>query len=67
MGKSKKALIAVFLSLTLMFPKPCRADLFGGDVVVLTQILSRKRDTAAHSVEATSEHWFGYSWTPARY
>ena len=40
MGKSKKALIAVFLSLTLMFPKPCRADLFGGDVVVLTQILA---------------------------
>lgn len=39
MLKTKKLFIAIILSLTLLFPKPCRADLFGGDVVVLTQIL----------------------------
>lgn len=35
----KKKLITVMLCFTLMLPQPSRADLFGGDVVVLTQIL----------------------------
>ena len=39
MKKLKKKLIAISLCFTLMIPQQSRADLFGGDVVVLTQIL----------------------------
>ncbi len=36
----KKSFVLSFLSLCLIFPKPARADLFGGDVAVLVQILA---------------------------
>jgi len=39
MKKFKRTLMVVLLSSTLMIPKTAKADLFGGDVVVLTQIL----------------------------
>lgn len=35
----KKKLITLFIAFTLILPRPARADLFGGDVAVLTQIL----------------------------
>jgi len=35
----KKKAIVLFLCISLSLPKPARADLFGGDVAVLTQIL----------------------------
>lgn len=35
-----KKLIALILSLSVVFTQPARADLFGGDVVVLAQILA---------------------------
>lgn len=39
MKRMKKVFLAMILSITLIVPKPAKADLFGGDVVVLTQIL----------------------------
>lgn len=39
MKKLKRALMVVLLSSTLMVPHTAKADMFGGDVVVLTQIL----------------------------
>ncbi|MBS1958987.1 MAG: hypothetical protein JST80_05905 [Bdellovibrionales bacterium] len=35
----KKKIIAIMICFTLAIPKPAKADLWGGDVVVLTQIL----------------------------
>lgn len=35
----RKLCLAIFLSVTLIVPQTARADLFGGDVVVLTKIL----------------------------
>ncbi|MGE3974769.1 MAG: hypothetical protein AB7F59_09620 [Bdellovibrionales bacterium] len=40
MSKIKKRILATLLSLTLMAPQPSRADMWGGDVVVLVQILA---------------------------
>ncbi len=40
MKKLKKFLVTGILSLTLMTPLPSRADIFGGDVAVLIQILA---------------------------
>lgn len=37
----KKKIVAVFLALTLIVPRPAKADLFGGDVAVLVQILAQ--------------------------
>jgi hypothetical protein len=39
MKSFKKIFLAVILMVSFSFPKPASADLFGGDVVVLTQIL----------------------------
>lgn len=39
MKRFKNTVLAVTLSLSMLKPVPSRADLFGGDVVVLTQIL----------------------------
>lgn len=36
----KRIFLTLALCLTLVFPKPARADFWGGDVVVLTQILA---------------------------
>jgi len=42
----KKGLFAIFLSVFLIVsPRPAKADLFGGDVVVLTQILAQAIQT----------------------
>jgi hypothetical protein len=40
MKKIVRTAFAGILSCVLMFPKPVRADMFGGDVLVLTQILA---------------------------
>ena len=40
MKKLRKIALAILLSLTLGYPQKSRADLFGGDVVILTQILA---------------------------
>ena len=40
MNRLRKIFVVCLLSLALMIPRPCRADIFGGDVVVLTQILA---------------------------
>lgn len=37
----KKRIIAITLCFTLILPKPAKADLFGGDVAVLIQILAQ--------------------------
>ncbi|MFP5520427.1 MAG: hypothetical protein ACLGGX_11025 [Bdellovibrionia bacterium] len=37
----KKRIIAITLCFTLILPKPVKADLFGGDVAVLVQILAQ--------------------------
>lgn len=37
----KKRIIAITLCFTLILPKPAKADLFGGDVAVLVQILAQ--------------------------
>jgi len=37
----KKRILAVFICFTLITPKPAKADLFGGDVAVLVQILAQ--------------------------
>lgn len=37
----KKGLLAAVLSVTLIFPRPAKADLFGGDVAVLLKILAQ--------------------------
>ncbi|MCB9092190.1 MAG: hypothetical protein H6621_00380 [Halobacteriovoraceae bacterium] len=37
----KKMIVTLLLSLTLVTPRPAKADLWGGDVVVLTQILAQ--------------------------
>ncbi len=39
MKRIRKPLLSIILCLTLMVPRPAKADLFGGDVAVLTQIL----------------------------
>lgn len=39
MKKLKKGIVTISVCILLFFPQPARADLFGGDVVVLTQIL----------------------------
>lgn len=39
MKKLRKKLVAIFLCFSFLTPQVSRADLFGGDVVVLTQIL----------------------------
>jgi hypothetical protein len=39
--KKKRLLLALTLCLAVAFPKPAAADFFGGDVVVLTQILAQ--------------------------
>ncbi len=36
----KKKILAVFLCFTLILPNPAKADLFGGDVVILTKLLA---------------------------
>ena len=38
---AKKRILAVFICFTLITPKPAKADLFGGDVAVLVQILAQ--------------------------
>lgn len=40
MKKMKSILLAGLMSLCLITPKPAKADMFGGDIVVLTQILA---------------------------
>lgn len=40
MRKMKRTLVAGVLSFTLLLPQPSRADIFGGDVAVLVQILA---------------------------
>lgn len=40
MKKLRKGFLCAFMSLLLVIPKPVRADPFGGDVVVLVQILA---------------------------
>lgn len=40
MKKFKKVIVSGIMSIVLMFPQPSRADLFGGDVAVLVQILA---------------------------
>lgn len=40
MKKAKTAILGVLMSCLIAIPKPAKADLFGGDVVVLTQILA---------------------------
>jgi hypothetical protein len=40
MKKSKQLIVSLILSIALMYPQPSRADLFGGDVAVLVQILA---------------------------
>ncbi len=40
MKKIKTFFLAILLSMTLGFPQKARADFFGGDVVILTQILA---------------------------
>jgi len=37
----KKKLVTVFICFTLVIPRPVKADLFGGDVVVLLKILAQ--------------------------
>lgn len=37
----KKRVIAIFIALALAVPRPAKADLFGGDVAVLVQILAQ--------------------------
>ncbi len=37
----KKRILTIFLCITLMLPKPAKADLFGGDVAVLLKILAQ--------------------------
>lgn len=37
----KKKIVTVFLAFTLIVPRPAKADLFGGDVAVLVQILAQ--------------------------
>lgn len=37
----KKTLIAVVISFSLVLPRPAKADLFGGDIAVLVQILAQ--------------------------
>lgn len=37
--KTRKRLLAIFLCFIFVLPKPAKADLFGGDVAVLAQIL----------------------------
>jgi hypothetical protein len=37
----KKMIFAFMITLSLLTPRPAKADLFGGDVVVLTQILAQ--------------------------
>jgi hypothetical protein len=39
--KKKRFMLALIFCLALAFPKPAAADIFGGDVVVLTQILAQ--------------------------
>ncbi len=39
MNKLKRPFLVALLCFSLLIPKPAKADLFGGDVVVLTQIL----------------------------
>lgn len=40
MKKLRNAILGVLMSTLLIVPKPAKADMFGGDVVVLTQILA---------------------------
>lgn len=40
MKKLKRLVVSIIVSVTLIFPQPSRADLFGGDVAVLIQILA---------------------------
>ncbi len=40
MKKAKRLLVSLIISITLIVPQPSRADLFGGDVAVLVQILA---------------------------
>ncbi len=37
----KKRILAIFICFTLIAPRPAKADLFGGDVAVLVQILAQ--------------------------
>ncbi len=37
----KKRILTIFLCFTLITPRPAKADLFGGDVAVLVQILAQ--------------------------
>lgn len=39
MRKPRRLLVTIVLCVSLVFPQPARADLFGGDVVILTKIL----------------------------
>lgn len=41
MKNVRKAILCVLMSALMMTPKPAKADLFGGDIVVLTQILAQ--------------------------
>lgn len=40
MKRVRKAFLCTLLSLLLVVPKPVKADMFGGDIVILTQILA---------------------------
>lgn len=41
MKNARKVFLSVLMSLLMLMPKPAKADLFGGDIVVLTQILAQ--------------------------
>lgn len=41
MKNARKVLLCVLMSAVMMTSKPARADIFGGDIVVLTQILAQ--------------------------
>jgi len=40
MKRARKIVLCVLMSFLLAIPKPAKADMFGGDIVVLTQILA---------------------------
>lgn len=57
----KTHLVLAFLMFALIFPTPSRADLFGGDVVVLGEILAETLHelTALHNIFSTGQDTLG--------
>ena len=41
MKNARKAILCVLMSVVMMTPKQAKADMFGGDIIVLTQILAQ--------------------------